>query len=238
VSARLTAVSSQTPGTFVYPGATPGVSANGISNAILWATENTSPAVLHAYDATNLTHELYNSSQAPGSRDQFGVGNKFITPTIASARVYVGTTNDVGVFGLLDTSTLTPLQQWRNTYFGNPSNVGAGADTARPAGDGVPNLIKYALGLDPFTPAAGSELPAESIVTDSGQRYLALTVNRTAQATDITYIVEVSGDLMTWTSGPPFTVTISNVSTQLIVRDNTPVGTAIARFIRLHVSDP
>ncbi len=237
-SARLTAVSSQTPGTFAYPGATPGISANGTSNAILWATENTSPAVLHAYDATNLTHELYNSSQAPGGRDQFGVGNKFITPTIASARVYVGTTNDVGVFGLFDESTLTPLEVWRNTDFGNPSNVGAGADTASPAGDGVPNLIKYALGLNPFTPATGSQLPVASILTVSGQNYLTLTVNRTAPATDVTYIVEVSGDLVTWVSGPSFTVTISNTPTQLIVRDNTPVASATSRFIHLHVSDP
>jgi hypothetical protein len=238
VNARLTAISSQTPGTFVYPGATPGVSANGTSNAILWATENTSPAVLHAYDATNLTNELYNSSQAAGGRDQFGVGNKFITPTIASARVYVGTTNDVGVFGLLDQSTLTPLEVWRNAHFGNPSNVGAGADTASPAGDGVPNLIKYALGLNPTTPATGSQLSVESILPVSGQSYLSLTVNRTAQATDVTYIVEVSSNLVTWTSGPPFTVTVSNVSTQLVVRDNTPVGSATSRFIRLHVSDP
>jgi len=237
-SARLGSISSQTAGAFAYPGATPGISANGISNAILWATENTSPAVLHAYNATNLTTELYNSNQAPGGRDQFGVGNKFITPTIASARVYVGTTNDVGVFGLLNTSTLTPLQQWRSTYFGNPSNVGAGADTASPAGDSVPNLIKYALGLNPFALANESQLPTESITMDSGQQYLALTVNRTAQATDVTYDVEVSGDLHAWTSGPPYTVTITNIPTQLLVRDNTPVGSAIARFIRLRVSDP
>jgi hypothetical protein len=73
---------------------------------------------------------------------------------------------------------------------------------------------------------------------DSGQQYLALTVNRTAQATDVTYDVEVSGDLHAWTSGPPYTVTITNIPTQLLVRDNTPVGSAIARFIRLRVSDP
>jgi len=237
-SARLSAVSSQTHGTFAFPGATPGVSANATSNAILWATENTSPAVLHAYDATNLAHELYNSNQAPGGRDQFGAGNKFITPTVASARVYVGTANGVGVFGLLDQSTLTPLEVWRNGYFSNPSNVGVGADTASPAGDGVPNLIKYALGLNPYTTAAGNQLPVPSILPVSGQNYLALTVNRTAQATDVTYTTQVSGDLLTWTSGPPFTVTITNTPTQLIERDNTPVGSATSRFIRLQISDP
>lgn len=100
-NARLSsAPTSQTGNTFPYPGSTPGVSANGTANAILWAAENGSTAVLHAYDATDLSHELYNSNQS-GSRDQFGAGNKFITPTIANGRVYVGTTNGVAVFGLL-----------------------------------------------------------------------------------------------------------------------------------------
>jgi hypothetical protein len=91
---------STTSTVFGYPGATPSISANGTTNAIVWATENTSPAVLHAYDASDLSKELYNSNQA-GTRDQFGAGNKFITPTIANAKVYVGTTNGVGAFGLL-----------------------------------------------------------------------------------------------------------------------------------------
>ena len=89
----------QTSTTFRYPGATPSISANGANSGIVWAAENTTPAVLHAYDASNL-HELYNSSQA-GSRDQSDAGNKFITPTIVNGKVYVGTTDSVGVFGLL-----------------------------------------------------------------------------------------------------------------------------------------
>jgi outer membrane protein assembly factor BamB len=92
---------SQTGNIFPYPGATPSISANEASDAILWAVENSSNAVLHAYDASNLAKELYNSNQASGGRDQFGAGNKFITPTVANGKVYVGTTNGVGVFGLL-----------------------------------------------------------------------------------------------------------------------------------------
>jgi outer membrane protein assembly factor BamB len=92
---------SKTSNAFDYPGATPSISAKGTSNGILWATENGGAAVLHAYDAANLAHELYNSNQAAGGRDQFGSGNKFITPMITNGKVYVGTTNGVGVFGLL-----------------------------------------------------------------------------------------------------------------------------------------
>jgi hypothetical protein len=89
-----------TANTFGYPGATPSVSANGNSNGIVWAAENSNPAVLHAYDASTL-NELYNSNQAGGGRDQFGAGNKFITPMIVNGKVFVGTTNGVAVFGLL-----------------------------------------------------------------------------------------------------------------------------------------
>jgi hypothetical protein len=92
---------SQSATQFVYPGTAPSVSAKGTSNAIVWAHENANPAVLHAYDATNLAHELYNSNQAAGKRDQFGIGNKFITPTVADGKVFVGTTAGVAVFGLL-----------------------------------------------------------------------------------------------------------------------------------------
>ena len=91
---------SQTANAFPYPGTSPAISANGNSAGIVWAAENGSVGALHAYDATNLGRELYNSNQA-GARDQFGAGNKFITPMIANGRVYVGTTNGVAVFGLL-----------------------------------------------------------------------------------------------------------------------------------------
>jgi Putative Ig domain len=89
-----------TANSFGYPGATPSISANGIANGIVWAAQNSNPAVLYAYDAGDL-HPLYNSNQASGTRDQFGAGNKFITPMIANGKVYVGTTNGVGVFGIL-----------------------------------------------------------------------------------------------------------------------------------------
>lgn len=86
---------------FGFPGASPAVSANGSTGGIVWAVESSSgqAAVLHAFDASNLATELYNSNQAAGGRDHFGNGNKFITPTIANGKVYVGTPNGVAVFG-------------------------------------------------------------------------------------------------------------------------------------------
>ncbi len=91
---------AKTMHTFPYPGATPTISSNGLKNGIVWAAENTNPAVLHAFDAGNL-QEIYNTTQAADGRDNFGAGNKFIAPLVIHGKVYVGTTTGVGVFGLL-----------------------------------------------------------------------------------------------------------------------------------------
>jgi Immunoglobulin domain len=92
-----TTASSQSSHSFGYPGATPAISANGTNAGIVWVVENGGTGVLHAYDATNLANELYNSTQ--GSNGQFS-GNKFITPMIVNGRVYIGTQSSVVAFGL------------------------------------------------------------------------------------------------------------------------------------------
>jgi outer membrane protein assembly factor BamB len=91
------------PTTFGHPGPTPAISANGTQNGIVWALDSDlgNLGILHAYDPANLAHELYNSAQAPNGRDNFGNGNKFITPMIVNGKVYVGTQTGVAVFGLL-----------------------------------------------------------------------------------------------------------------------------------------
>ena len=96
-----TTPASTTSNTFTYPGSTPAISANGRTNGIVWAIEHGSPSVLHAYDATSLSKELYNSNQAANSRDNFGIASKFGTPMITNGKVYVGTRNSVAAFGLL-----------------------------------------------------------------------------------------------------------------------------------------
>ncbi|MGA7894437.1 MAG: choice-of-anchor D domain-containing protein, partial [Candidatus Sulfotelmatobacter sp.] len=112
-----TAPVEQTPNLFTV-GSTPSISANGTSDGILWAVERkdilsaspgTHPAVLYAYNATDVATELYNSGQAIGLRDQPGCANKFITPTVANGKVYVGTQNELDVYGILPNPQTTPV---------------------------------------------------------------------------------------------------------------------------------
>jgi len=89
---------------FGYPGPTPSISSYGNTNGIVWAIQtdgygNGSPAVLHAFDASNLQVELYNSA-INGGRDSLGGAVKFAVPTIVGGKVYAGSDHAVGVFGL------------------------------------------------------------------------------------------------------------------------------------------
>ncbi|MBV9346164.1 MAG: fibronectin type III domain-containing protein [Gammaproteobacteria bacterium] len=97
---------SKTNAVFAYPGAQPVISAASASatSAILWAVESDSThnlSVLHAYDATNLANEFYNSSQAANGRDTGGVAQRFAVPVVANGKVFVDTANELDVYGLL-----------------------------------------------------------------------------------------------------------------------------------------
>jgi hypothetical protein len=89
------------PRNFLYPGATPCISANKSDNAILWLVKRDTSAVLIAYDPGDISQELYASDQAPLGRDALPEGVKFAVPTVANGKVYVGTKGGLFVFGLL-----------------------------------------------------------------------------------------------------------------------------------------
>jgi hypothetical protein len=110
------------PFTVNYPGPTPSVSSNGNTNGIVWAIRNDSyntsgRAILYAFNATNIATELYDSSQNSTGRDTAGIANKFNVPTIANGKVYVGTANELDIYGLLNvtptaaTPVISPASQ-------------------------------------------------------------------------------------------------------------------------------
>ena len=335
-----TAVSTGTR-TFASPGATPCVSANGTNDGIVWAMANANPAILVAYNPTNLATELYNSTQAAGNRDRLANGVKFTRPIVANGKVYAAGQGSVAVFGLLtgtlafsvpsysvqeyasnatitvtriggttgavsiayatvpggsaingvnynDTSgiltwtngesaaknftvtilndlqpstnytvnldltapsgspllgltnaTLTIVESpngvWTLAHFGTKANDPSTAgDLADPDGDGVPNLLEYALATDPNSTNTNSS-PAYTV---SGTRFQ-LAFNRNTSAADITYAVEYSDDLQVWNSLMTYNAAsgwVTNLA-GATVAESAPTGPVPDQFVAAAITD-
>jgi alpha-tubulin suppressor-like RCC1 family protein len=176
--------------------------------------------------------------------------------------------NFVGVVGFGGTvTTLSTLgtenlgDSWFLQNFSNSEilNASISGDTADASGDGIPNLIKYALGLNPKLRYDSSSLPtaridviggsAQSASTrggiglfsvptaelTNGKHYMLLTVPRNGIHTDVDYIVEVSNDLVTWSSGDPHTVTVLDTAETLEVYSAQSLDDVPKQFMRLKV---
>jgi uncharacterized protein (TIGR03437 family) len=111
---------------FGYPGAVPTVSANGSSNGIVWLLEGGSGGTLHAFDASNVAQELYNS-EMKGSRDSLGRFVRFTVPTVANGKVYAGTGNSLVVFGLINQPPQPLLSAVVNAASFQPGPVAPGS---------------------------------------------------------------------------------------------------------------
>lgn len=130
----------------------------------------------------------------------------------------------------------TPLEEWRRTHFSEAelADAALSGDGAAPAGDGVANLVKFALGLDPRAPASREALPEVRRTADGA---LELRFIRPKE-TGLRYRVEVSSDLERWSSGPGATevVEIADLGDreEIATRDLSSSGQS-RRFIRLRV---
>jgi Putative Ig domain len=138
---------------------------------------------------------------------------------------------------------LTPLDSWKNAWF-SPTQLkdpNISGDKAAPAGDGIPNLMKYALDLDPMTDGAPG-LPVEGIMTLGGTNYLTLSCTLLKSATDITCTVEVSVNLKTWNSGSSYTsvvsVTDNHDGTETVVVQDLAPSNGTGSYMRLKVTKP
>src|SRR5262249_11406640 len=138
------------------------------------------------------------------------------------------TVNDVGA----DPTTviaLTPVQLWRLQWFGIADNVGAAADGSIASSDGMPNLVKYAFGLNPLV-ATNSPVTA-----DVGTGNLRLTAPKNPEATDVTFIVETASTLTSlWTTNG--VVVDQNGPSIFQAHSDTAIGASPTGFMRLRVS--
>jgi Right handed beta helix region len=131
---------------------------------------------------------------------------------------------------------LAPFDSWRLFYFtGNAKNNAVAGPLANPAHDGITNLMKYALGLNPAVSYGGTS-PGMSLTgtTSGGASSLALTFSGTAK--DITYSVQATSDLAAWTT--LYQSTVGQPPGEIIISDTIPVSSAQRRFMRLQAAGP
>ena len=233
---------------------------------VVTASSNNAALTVHAVlrASGDLCLLVVNRSPSTAATAQVVLSN--FTPGASTATTYsYGPTNDTGNTGLTIATlsgvgnsfsatfpaysmtvidlphTATAYADWQSSHFtatelGNPAISG---DNADPDGDGVVNLLEYALGLDPKT-AGRVGLPMVSRTTVGSSSYLTLTYTKVKADTDLTYLVEVSGDLQTWNSGSAYTVDTGTIDQgtmqQVTTRDLTPAAAGVRRFMRLRVA--
>jgi len=181
-------------------GALLSISSNGSadSTAILWAThaangdanQSVRPGILRAIDATDVTKELWNSSEYPN--DNPGNYAKFVCPTIANGKVYLATfSNKLVVYGLTGVNSVDTCNSPNiglNKYAW-ASSVETAGTTANFAFDGNPTTRWSSLYSDP-----------QFLAVDLGKRYdLCQVVLDWETALGSNYEIQVSDDSLHWT---------------------------------------
>ena len=219
------------------------------------------PAIAGALTATGIAGTAFNyqiaASNAPTSYGASGLpAGLSVNPALG---LISGTATTAGTFNATISATnargtgyasfiitiKAAFATWEHHWF-TPAQLADPAicgETANPTGDGIPNLMKYGLNLNPMVKGAGGSL-AGSLMTVSGTNYLELSYTHVISATDISYAPEVSGDKQTWNSGEAYIAPVSvtpnsdGVTETVVVRDRTPTSNGTPRFIRLKVTEP
>lgn len=135
---------------------------------------------------------------------------------------------------------LPMIETWRRAKFGSAATTGTAADLADADGDGVANLLEYALGGEPKSAVATTTLLAPSLVRDEGNDYIAVTFSR-RRCCDVGYTIESSADLVDWTAGAVQIggpLVLSDFAERVTCRDRLPITSGARRFLRLRVSTP
>lgn len=87
---------------------------------------------------------------------------------------------------------------WRLAHFGETADEGDAADLVNPTGDGLPNLLKFALGLDPSLPASGEDRVVMDLIEADGLQVIVLRIPSGLDRPELHYALEMSEDLAAW----------------------------------------
>jgi hypothetical protein len=225
---------------FAFPGASPVISANGTTGGIMWAVNSQEwkpggPAILYAFDATNLGHELYDSNQF--SADRAGPAVKFVVPTVANGSVYVGTQTQLDVYGLLPggrshssaTPTSTATATITSTVTQTPSATVAGTPSTT-ATAATPTATSTTAGTSTPTP---SSTPSPVFATLQARppsiSFSSQTIGHASKPTNVTVVntAPVNSVIMSEpTVSTGFMITSDNCPTVLGPRASCTIGVA------------
>jgi len=220
-----TAPTSSTTKAFNFSGPIPSVSSNGAADGIVWALDNGAVGstcsngvncqVLYAYEAANLGHLLYNSSQAANHRDVPGGAVTFTTPTVVNGKVYVGSARAVSAFGLL--SSASPVAT--APTFSPPSGTYATTQSVTLA-DTTPGAVIY------FTTDGTTPTNASRVYTSPIHISTATIIKAFASATGYTNSAVVSASYTIAPSGQaPVGVNLAGAfNVVAIASDGSPVA--------------
>jgi hypothetical protein len=183
----------------------------------------------------------WSKSTGPGAAAFGNAGSAATTANFNQAGAYTLTlsANDGAITTYAQTtasiSAVAGIDAWRMTHFGTTDATGIRADNASAANDGMANLLKYALGLNPnLSATAASAGLILQVQAGEGGNYLSYTF--TGTASDVTYVVEATGDLAgSWTA--LYTHSGSAPGT-VRVDDTQPLSSVTKRFLRLRVTRP
>jgi len=122
------------------------------SNPITWSLNQNVPLIFGGHASTSSSINRYFN----GWLDELALfrGTLDSNELANLARRSVATIGGLSASSTVNVTVLSPLQAWRQQFFGTTANSGTAADTADPDGDGVTNLLEYALGTAPDSAAS------------------------------------------------------------------------------------
>ena len=227
------------------------------AHAALRANGHLCLLVVNKRPSSDLTAQVTLGSFTPGATTaatyQFGktndLNNADLTTATLSGVTATGFSTTFPAYSMTvidlpgtTTTSATPYSTWQSSHFTTAelATPGISGDNADPDGDGIVNLLEYALNLDPRT-ANRTGLPTISTTTVNSATYPTFTYTRVKSATDLTYAVEVSTDLVTWNRGSAYTADLTTIdqgtTQQVTTRSLSPINATTPRqSFRLRVT--